>query len=169
MEDSAIDYLFKQLGENNFLNFCFVKGTMEEKKELLSNIIKKSLEMEKNKREEYLSKNSNIRYTNISNKHAKNNYKSIINEFESKEVLVTKFAVLKLGVDPNKIYDENNKVLNYINKKLCFDEVFIRDDNSRWLNPLAIHLPSDTKVYPLDNYANGIYTIKDCIKYLKAK
>ena len=34
-------------------------------------------------------------------------------------------------------------------------------NNSRWLNPLADKLPDNTLVFPLDNTAQGIYTIGD--------
>jgi hypothetical protein len=33
----------------------------------------------------------------------------------------------------------------------------------RWENDLAKYLPSNTRVYPLDNSAQGIYTIGDII------
>lgn len=32
---------------------------------------------------------------------------------------------------------------------------------AKWLNPLAQFLPDETKVYPFDGNANGIYTIGD--------
>ena len=40
-------------------------------------------------------------------------------------------------------------------------EVAFRSHYMRWLNPLARLLPNDTKVEPLDNTAQGIYTIGD--------
>lgn len=36
-----------------------------------------------------------------------------------------------------------------------------------WLNDLAPFLSDDTKIYPLDNSAQGIYTIGDFKKVLK--
>jgi len=36
-----------------------------------------------------------------------------------------------------------------------------------WKNPIAPFLPPETKVYPLDNSHQGIYTIGDIIKELK--
>ena len=38
----------------------------------------------------------------------------------------------------------------------------------RWKNELAPYLPPETKVYPLDNTAQGIYTIGDIIKEMEA-
>ena len=37
---------------------------------------------------------------------------------------------------------------------------------TRWLNDLAPFLSDDTKIYPLDNSAQGIYTIGDFRKLL---
>jgi hypothetical protein len=34
----------------------------------------------------------------------------------------------------------------------------------RWKNCLALFLPSKTKVYPLDNTAQGVFTIGDILK-----
>jgi len=42
-------------------------------------------------------------------------------------------------------------------------EVAFRSSYWRWKNPLAPHLPPRTKVYPLDNTPQGIYTIADII------
>ena len=36
-----------------------------------------------------------------------------------------------------------------------------------WKNPIAPFLPPETKVYPLDNSHQGIYTIRDIIEELK--
>lgn len=36
-----------------------------------------------------------------------------------------------------------------------------------WKNPIAPFLPPETKVYPLDNSHQGIYTIGDIIEELK--
>ena len=38
--------------------------------------------------------------------------------------------------------------------------------NNHWLNNLAAFLSDDTKIYPLDNSAQGIYTIGDFKKLL---
>ena len=40
-------------------------------------------------------------------------------------------------------------------------EVAFRSNGIRWKHPLAQLLPDDTKVIPLDNSAQGIYTIRD--------
>ncbi len=40
-------------------------------------------------------------------------------------------------------------------------EIAFRSSYIRWINPLAQLLPDDTKVIPLDNSAQGIYTIGD--------
>jgi len=44
-----------------------------------------------------------------------------------------------------------------------FIEVAFRGNRTgiRWINKLAHLLPDETLVYPLDNSAQGIYTIKD--------
>lgn len=44
-------------------------------------------------------------------------------------------------------------------------EVFFRGSfGGIWENPLAQFLPKETKVYALDNTAQGIYTIGDLLK-----
>lgn len=44
-------------------------------------------------------------------------------------------------------------------------EVYFRGSfGGMWLNPLARFLPKETKVYALDNTAQGIYTIGDLLK-----
>jgi len=40
-------------------------------------------------------------------------------------------------------------------------EVAFRSNGIRFTNPLAHLLPNETKVVPLDNTAQGIYTIED--------
>ena len=54
------------------------------------------------------------------------------------------------------------------------DEMFIKvafrgnyKATTRWLNDLAPFLSDDTKIYPLDHSAQGIYTIGDFRKLLK--
>ena len=53
------------------------------------------------------------------------------------------------------------------------DEMFIKvafrgnyNATTRWKNDLAPFLSDDTKIYPLDNSAQGIYTIGDFRKLL---
>ena len=55
---------------------------------------------------------------------------------------------------------------NIINTEDDFIEVFFRGHGSycKFINDLAEYLPDDLKVYPLDNTAQGIYTIGDCKK-----
>jgi hypothetical protein len=79
----------------------------------------------------------------------------------------TTFGILKYGLDKNKIFDENGEIYPYIDEDYCFTAVFFRGSYNRWILDLASHLPDDTKVYPLDNSAQGIYTIGDCRKYLE--
>ena len=54
---------------------------------------------------------------------------------------------------------------NIIDIEDDFVEVFYRGMGyCRFKSDLAIFLPEDLKVYPLDNTAQGIYTIGDCKK-----
>lgn len=50
-----------------------------------------------------------------------------------------------------------------------FLEVAFRGNRGdiRWVNELASFLPPETLVYPLDNSAQGIYTIRDIINEMK--
>jgi hypothetical protein len=51
--------------------------------------------------------------------------------------------------------DENTSII----------EVAFRSSRGmRWTNVIAQFLPSETKVYPLDNTPQGIYTIGDILK-----
>jgi len=46
-----------------------------------------------------------------------------------------------------------------------FEPIAFRSNGGmRWLNSLAKHLPPDTRVYPLDNTPQGVYTIGDVIR-----
>jgi hypothetical protein len=45
-----------------------------------------------------------------------------------------------------------------------FKEVAFRSNTIRWKDELAKFLPDNTKVYPLDNSAQGIFTIGDIKK-----
>lgn len=78
----------------------------------------------------------------------------------------TKFGILTENVDHNKLVDEEGDLHNYISTSI-FEPIFHRGSNSRWLNNIGPLLPDDTKVYPLDNTPQGIYTIKDCKEHLK--
>ena len=55
------------------------------------------------------------------------------------------------GIIVKNVYDED-----FIEVEVAF-----RSGGIRWLNPPANLLPDDTKVEPLDNSAQGIYTIGD--------
>ena len=46
-------------------------------------------------------------------------------------------------------------------------EVAYRSNGLHWTNPLAHLLPDDTKVEPIDNTAQGIYTIGDIKKAIQ--
>jgi hypothetical protein len=78
----------------------------------------------------------------------------------------TTFGILKKELEHDKIFDEDGNIYPYINENYCFTEVFYRGPYNRWSSELASHLPDDIKVYPLDNSAQGIYTIGDCRKSL---
>ena len=79
----------------------------------------------------------------------------------------TTFGILNIGLDEDKIFDEDGEIYPYIDEDYCFIAVFFRGSYGRWLLDLASHLPDDAKVYPLDNSAQGIYTIGDCKKHLE--
>ncbi len=79
----------------------------------------------------------------------------------------TVFGILKEGLDITKIVDENGEVYPYIDLDYCFTEVFFRGGYSYWVREFAGELPDEIKVYPLDNSAQGIYTIGDCRKHLE--
>lgn len=78
----------------------------------------------------------------------------------------TTFGVYKRKVnitleddDLPKYDDEGNS----INTEDDFIEVFFRGHGYCWFtNDLAEYLRDNLKVYPLDNTAQGIYTIGDC-------
>lgn len=50
-----------------------------------------------------------------------------------------------------------------------FIEVAFRGNSTgfRWLNELAPKLPKETKIYPLDNSAQGVFTIGDVISEME--
>lgn len=81
----------------------------------------------------------------------------------------TTFGIPQQQVELSKLIDEDGDLHDYIDTSF-FEKVFFRSmSNSKWLNSLAERLPEDTKVFPLDNTAQGIYTIGDAIKFLKEK
>jgi hypothetical protein len=79
----------------------------------------------------------------------------------------TTFGIPQRQVELSKLVDEDNELYDYIDTSF-FEKVFFRSmNNSRWMNSLANRLPNDTRVFPLDNTAQGIYTIEDIKKFLK--
>lgn len=60
---------------------------------------------------------------------------------------------------PQNIKDEDNIEIVSV--------AFRSSGGISWKNPLAAFLPNETKVYPLDNTPQGIYTIGDIIKSMK--
>jgi hypothetical protein len=56
--------------------------------------------------------------------------------------------------------DEYGDIPEWINPSI-FKKVAFRSNGIRWTDDLAKLLPDDTKVYPLDNSAQDIYTIGD--------
>jgi hypothetical protein len=81
----------------------------------------------------------------------------------------TTFGIPQRQVELSKLIDENGDLHDYIDTSF-FEKVFFRSmNNSRWMNSLANRLPDNTLVFPLDNTAQGIYTIGDIKKFLKEK
>jgi hypothetical protein len=80
----------------------------------------------------------------------------------------TTFGIPQRQVELNRLIDENGDLHDYIDTSF-FEKVFFRGGHSRWLNPLASRLSDDTRIFPLDNTAQGIYTIGDARKFLKEK
>ena len=73
----------------------------------------------------------------------------------------TTFGIPQRQVELNILVNVFGDLHDYIDNSF-FDKVFFRSmNNSRWLNPLADKLPDNTLVFPLDNTAQGIYTIGD--------
>lgn len=80
----------------------------------------------------------------------------------------TTFGIPKSQVNIDKLLDENGELHEYIDTSF-FESVFFRGENDRWLSPFGEMLPRDMRVFPLDNSAQGIYTIGDIKDYLKNK
>jgi len=79
----------------------------------------------------------------------------------------TIFGILKSG---GNIVLEND-CLPIRHKDDDFAIVAFRDNNGyfRWKNDLAKFLPPNTKIYPLDNSAQDIYTIRDVLNIIEPK
>jgi hypothetical protein len=80
----------------------------------------------------------------------------------------TTFGIPKSQVNIDRLLDENGELHEYIDTSF-FENVFFRGRNDRWLSPFGEMLPRDMRVFPLDNSAQGIYTIGDIKDYLKSK
>ena len=79
----------------------------------------------------------------------------------------TTFGILRINVDHDKLVDEDGELLEYISENI-FEPIFFRSrTRCRWLNSIAKHVSDDTRVYALDNTAQGIYTIKDVKELLE--
>ena len=78
----------------------------------------------------------------------------------------TVFGILRRG-DPIELIDD--MVPEGYDGEKDFIEVAWRGNvtNVCFTNELARYLPTDMKVYPLDNTAQGIYTIGDIIKEME--
>ena len=73
----------------------------------------------------------------------------------------TTFGIPQRAVDLSILINEFGEIQDYVDKDF-FEPVFFRTShNSRWLNSLADRLPDSTLVFPLDNDAQGVYTIGD--------
>ena len=82
----------------------------------------------------------------------------------------TTFGIPLYPVDDKILIDEEGCLQPYISENF-FNDVFFRgnSNNYGWLNNWAENLDENTRVYPLDNTPQGIYTIKDCKELLKNK
>lgn len=77
----------------------------------------------------------------------------------------TTFGILISGEDFE--LDEYGDIPECIRDYVDFEEVAFRGGGIRWINPIASKLSDETKVYPLDNTAQGIFTIGDLKKQIK--
>jgi hypothetical protein len=80
----------------------------------------------------------------------------------------TTFGIPLYPLADNILVDEDGCLQPYISENF-FNDVFFRGSKSGWLNNWAENLDENTRVYPLDNTPQGIYTIKDCKELLKNK
>ena len=86
---------------------------------------------------------------------------------KKEKIMSTTFGIPQRQVELSILVDEFGDLHDYIDTSF-FEKVFFRSmHNSRWLNPLASRLSDNTYVFPLDNTAQGIYTIGDIKEFLK--
>lgn len=78
----------------------------------------------------------------------------------------TTFGIPLYPLAENILVDEDGCLQPYISEDF-FNNVFYRGGESFWMNSFAENLNESTRVYPLDNTPQGIYTIKDCKEHLK--
>ena len=81
----------------------------------------------------------------------------------------TTFGIPLYPVDDAILLDQDGELQPYISETFFHDVFFRSYKNSRWLSDWAENLDENTRVYPLDNTPQGIYTIKDCKELLKDK
>lgn len=77
----------------------------------------------------------------------------------------TIFGIITNGEDFE--LDEYGDIPEGIRDYVDFEEVAFRSSSIRWINPIASKLSDETKVYPLDNTAQGIFTIGDIKREIK--
>lgn len=79
----------------------------------------------------------------------------------------TLFGIFKSGA--HIVLEDDCLPIEY--KEDDFEIVAFRGNGTgfRWKNELARYLPSNTKVYPIDNSAQGIYTIGDIIAEIESQ
>jgi hypothetical protein len=78
----------------------------------------------------------------------------------------TTFGILRIGVDHDKIVDDQGEVLDYISDN-AFEPIWFRSNTGRWLNNVGPFLDDDIKVYALDNSRQGVFTIGDIKVYME--
>jgi hypothetical protein len=81
----------------------------------------------------------------------------------------TTFGIPQRKVDLDRLVDEDGELLDYIYTSFFENLFFISMNNSRWIHAIDELLPDDTRVFPLDNSAQGIYTIGDIKKFLQSQ
>ena len=83
----------------------------------------------------------------------------------------TTFGIPQRKISIDSLCDDEGNLLDYIDPSF-FEKIFYRGNagyDTRWLNNIAHLLPDYTRVYPLDNTAQGILTICDIKEHLQTK